>query len=413
MESIIDFFTGKGYMPHGHCYLWKPGILWLNISSDALIALAYMTIPITLIYFIRKRQDVPFNWMFMSFGVFILACGATHVMNIWVTWYPAYWLIGGVKAVTAAASVITALLLVKLIPAALSIPSQAQLSRINQELQRSNEELMATNRMLEETQRQLMQREKMAALGRLVAGVAHEINTPIGVIVTASTLLTEETERLHKTYASESLSEEELTDYIDAARDSTRLIAANAGRAANLIQSFKQVAVDQSAGEERRFNLSQYLHEIVTSLSPALKKASSSVSIHGPQELEVYSHPGALSQVLTNLILNSLTHGFAGGPGIVDIRFDVVDDQVELLVCDNGVGIPESLRDKVFEPFFTSKRNEGGSGLGLHILHNLVTNVLNGKVRIADTGAEQGVAFAIEFPRDGGDKRRHDGDFTA
>ncbi|AZZ92301.1 HAMP domain-containing histidine kinase [Hahella sp. KA22] len=413
MESIIDFFTGKGFMPHGHCYLWKPGILWLNISSDALIALAYMTIPITLIYFVRRRKDVPFNWMFLSFGIFILACGATHMMNIWVTWYPAYWLNGVIKAVTAAASVITALLLVKLVPIALSIPSQAQLSRINKELQRSNEELQETNRKLEETQRQLMQREKMAALGRLVAGVAHEINTPIGVIVTAATLLTEETDRLHKNYVSENLSEEAFTDYIDAARDSSRLITTNAGRAASLIQSFKQVAVDQSAGEERRFNLSQYLYEIVTSLSPALKKASSSVSIKGPQELEIYSHPGALSQILTNLILNSLTHGFDGGGGVVDIRFDVVGDQIELRVCDNGVGIPESSRDKVFEPFFTSKRNEGGSGLGLHILHSLVTNVLNGKVRIADTDAGQGVAFVIEFPRNSDEKHHRDSDFTA
>src|SRR5690606_19572288 len=141
MNAISEFFSSNGFMPHGHCYLWRPELLWLNVISDALIALAYMTIPITLIYIIRKRRDLPFDWMLMAFGIFILACGTTHIMEIWVVWNPDYWLIGLIKAITAAASIVTAILLVRLIPLALAIPSPSQLAGVNAQLLQSNEEL--------------------------------------------------------------------------------------------------------------------------------------------------------------------------------------------------------------------------------------------------------------------------------
>ena len=129
MSQLIDFvrdlFSSGGFMPHGHCYLWNPGILWLHILSDALIAAAYFSIPCTLVYFIRKRKDLPFNWIFLCFAIFIIACGTTHLMEIWVIWHPTYWLSGAVKALTALASVPTAILLVKLVPQALALPTEA------------------------------------------------------------------------------------------------------------------------------------------------------------------------------------------------------------------------------------------------------------------------------------------------
>jgi len=140
MSQLIDFvrdlFSSGGFMPHGHCYLWNSGILWLHILSDALIAAAYFSIPCTLVYFIRKRKDLPFNWIFLCFAIFIIACGTTHLMEIWVIWHPTYWLSGAVKALTALASVPTAILLVKLVPQALALPTAAALERARDEAQR-------------------------------------------------------------------------------------------------------------------------------------------------------------------------------------------------------------------------------------------------------------------------------------
>lgn len=386
-------------MPHGHCYFWTPSLLWLNVISDGLTALAYFSIPFTLIYLIRKRRDLPFNWVFIAFGIFILACGATHIMAIWTTWYPAYWLSGYVRAVTAVASVVTAFLLIRLIPAALEIPSQCQLLAANTALEKVNEELREANQRLEKTHRELLQREKMAALGRLVAGVAHEINTPIGIIVTGSSAIVQETLQVRHKYRQHQLSEEELETYFATAEQSSKLMQVNATRAADLVQSFKMVAVDQSVEQRRDINVAKYINETLASLSPALKRAPVTVTVSGPAELVINTYPGALSQALTNLVQNSLCHGFDDGPGHIHIRFATQDDQVVLRYSDNGKGIPTSIREKVFEPFFTTNRDKGGSGLGLHIFHNLVTGTLRGRVQIVDPPVKgQGVQFIVEFP---------------
>lgn len=399
MNALINLLSDERFMPHGHCYLWLPKLLWLNVISDALIALAYLTIPVTLVYFIRKRRDLPFNWMFSAFGVFILACGSTHVMDIWTIWHPDYWLSAFIKAITASASIVTAILLVKLVPAALQIPSQEQLARVNAELMQANQELQQANRHLEETHEQLLQSEKMAALGGLVAGIAHEINTPVGIVITSASLLARDTHTLRRSYEhEEGLTEEQLEDYLSTAEQSAQLIETNATRAANLIQSFKQVAVDQSVDEQRQINLRDYIGEMLTSLSPSLKKAAATVTVEGPDNLVVTTYPGALAQILTNLVLNSLIHGFDNGKvGHIHIALDTRQNQIVLSYRDNGKGIPLALHSKVFEPFFTTRRNEGGSGLGLHILYNLVTRTLGGHVRIDDPPGG-GVRFVIDFP---------------
>src|SRR6202163_5134609 len=129
MKFLDSLFLSIDFMPHGYCYLWNPGLIWLHAVSDSLIALAYFSISVTLIYFIRKRRDLPFNWMFVSFGMFILACGATHAMEVWTLWHATYWLSGAVKVVSAIASLTTAVLLVKLVPQALALPSPEELRR--------------------------------------------------------------------------------------------------------------------------------------------------------------------------------------------------------------------------------------------------------------------------------------------
>lgn len=149
MEILRHFFSSDGFMPHGFCYLWNPALVWLHLVSDVLIALSYLSIPITLVYFVRKRRDLPFHWMFVCFGIFIVACGATHVMEIWNIWHAAYWLAGAVKAVTALASVPTAILLVQLIPKALALPGPSDLERINLALSNRADELAHANQAIQ------------------------------------------------------------------------------------------------------------------------------------------------------------------------------------------------------------------------------------------------------------------------
>ncbi len=148
MKEILEKLFSSDFMPHGYCYLWKPGLVWLHVVSDALIALAYFSIPVTLMYFIRKRRDLPFNWMFLCFGIFILACGTTHAMEVWTLWHGTYWLSGAIKVVTAMTSVPTAMLLVQLVPQALALPSPkamkleiAERKRVQEALREAKDEL--------------------------------------------------------------------------------------------------------------------------------------------------------------------------------------------------------------------------------------------------------------------------------
>ena len=174
MEMLNNWFNSQGFMPHGHCFLWIPSILWTSVIADALIALAYLTIPVTLIYFIRRRSDMPFNWMFIAFGVFILACGSTHMAEIWVVWRPDYVPLVILKAITAVASVVTAIALVRLVPVALLIPSPAQLAAVNAELLQANKDLRAA-----------MERAEVAnrAKSAFLAAMSHELRTPLNAIL--------------------------------------------------------------------------------------------------------------------------------------------------------------------------------------------------------------------------------------
>lgn len=253
---------------------------------------------------------------------------------------------------------------------------------------------------LQQAQENLIQSRNMASLGSLVAGVAHEINTPVGIVLTSASYLEQETGKLKQAYEAEALTVEDLSEYMAAAQDATRLIVSNATRAADLIHSFKQVAVDQTAGERRSIDLAEYVNEVLTSLRPKFKRRPVTVAVEVPDGLTLDTFPGALSQVLTNLVVNSLTHGFVteDTPGTITIKVTDQGDEVELVYGDDGHGIDAEHRARVFDPFFTTRRNAGGSGLGLHILFNLVTRTLNGSVRL-DDAAERGTRFILRLPK--------------
>lgn len=257
---------------------------------------------------------------------------------------------------------------------------------------------------LKETQDSLVQAEKMASLALLVAGVAHEINTPVGIAYSCSTHLASKTRTLTEAFAKGALKKSDLTAYVAAAGESSRLIEQNLTRAAELIQSFKRVAVDQTSQERRRFDLRSYLDEIITSLGPRLRKSPHRMTVACPDGITMDGYPGALSQVITNLVINALTHAFPDGrEGAMALTVEELPDgELDIRFSDDGVGIAPANLPKVFEPFFTTKRGTGGSGLGLHIVFNLVTQSLGGRISVdspapnALTGG--GTSFLLRVP---------------
>ena len=267
------------------------------------------------------------------------------------------------------------------------------------DLQSANGQLRRTLDELRLAQKQLVESEKMAALGALVAGVAHEINTPLGIGVTAASHLETESKRVRALVADGGLKRSDLEAYLDTAGSSSELILRNLKRADHLVKSFKQVAVDQSSEQRRVIELAEYLDEILTSLHPRLKRTKHEVVVDCDPTIRVNTFPGALYQVVVNLVINSLMHGFEEiAAGRVDLAVRCVDGQVEIDYRDNGRGMPETVRARIFEPFFTTKRGQGGSGLGMHIVYNLVTQMLGGTVA-CDSAPGQGVRFLVKFPQ--------------
>ena len=274
-------------------------------------------------------------------------------------------------------------------------------SRVEQRteaLDRSNRELQDAIVELQQAQDQLVHSEKMAALGGLVAGVAHEINTPLGIGVTAASHLEQETRRLGQQIEDGSLSRESLDQFRQMATESAQLILRNLMRADKLVRSFKQVAVDQSSEERRRIDLGVYLQEVQTSLLPAMKKSSHRMEVECPTALVVDTYPGAIYQIVANLVMNSLLHGFRERhDGLIRLLARREGDEIVIVYRDNGVGMDEETCRRVFEPFFTTRRGEGGSGLGMHIVWNLATNLLGGSLQCESTPGK-GVRFELRFP---------------
>ncbi len=259
------------------------------------------------------------------------------------------------------------------------------------ELSESNSELSATLATLKNTQRQLVDSEKMASLGNLVAGIAHEINTPLGIGVTAASHLRQETERLARHIENNTLSKSELEQFTKSAVEASDLVLKNLDRASKLVRSFKQVAVDQGSEALRTIMLAAYLEEVLFTLKPTLKRTQHNIHVGVPPTLTMETYPGALSQIVFNLVTNSLTHAFPErNDGNIEINAELVNPEVNggvivLRYRDDGVGMPAAISSRIFEPFFTTKRGQGGSGLGMHVVYNLVTQLLKGTIECIST----------------------------
>jgi len=268
------------------------------------------------------------------------------------------------------------------------------------ELRASKEKAESALLELNTAQQNLIDAERLAALGGLVAGVAHEVNNPIGISLTVASSFARRTEAFEQELKSNQLRRSKLDEFVQSSRDAAQQLVANLHRAGELIQSFKQVAVDRSHAERRQFSLSEATDQIVASLRPVLKKSAIKLSVDVPEGLLIDGYPGSYGQILTNLFLNAANHAFADGrSGAINITARPRgSEDVEIIFADNGAGMTPDVQRQAFDPFFTTRRNEGGTGLGLHIVYNLVTQQLGGRM-VLESRVGQGTTFRIIMPR--------------
>ena len=268
-----------------------------------------------------------------------------------------------------------------------------------QRLEQANDSLESVVIRLNETQAELVQAEKMASLGTLVAGVAHEVSTPVGILIGASSFCRGLVNKLLRNSADGPFDRQEFGRALAGVSESMMLIERNATRAGELLHGFKKVAVDQSGGHRRTFELDAYIQEVLSTLGPQLSKRTIDLGVHCPSRITCDSFPGALSQVLINLVVNALTHAFApDARGTIDVSAECAEDTVTITVADVGAVIPPALLPNIFDPFVTTRRGSGGSGLGLHIVYNLVVTILKGRIA-ATSDIGRGTRFVVAFPR--------------
>ena len=274
-------------------------------------------------------------------------------------------------------------------------------TRLFTELQERTRQLSQSLEDLSAAQDGLIQTEKLAALGRLVAGVAHEINTPIGTSLTVASAFINKTNRFEADVAGGNVRRSILTEHIAASREAASQIMTNLGHAIDLIQSFKQVAADRNVSDRRSFDLGQVTEQVVTGLRFGLQSQNLQVSVECEPDLTMNSYPGPYGQVLTNLVVNSAVHAFPDGArGSVHVAAQASGkDHVEVLFSDDGCGMSPDVRRQVFDPFFTTRRDQGSTGLGMHIVHNIVTSRLGGRIHL-ETRPGAGTKIKIIVPRE-------------
>lgn len=426
-----EFFSASPFIPHGHCYLWKPGLVTLHLASDALIALAYYSIPITLWYFVQKRTDLPYNWIFQLFASFIIACGTTHLMEVWTLWHPIYWVSGGIKAVTALVSVTTAILLVPLVPRALALPSPAQLEQANQELQAQvaerlrveaelreyrdrleelvqerTAEILRTNQQLQQEidrrqqveaeREQLLVREKNAreqaeAANRIkdefLSILSHELRTPLNAILGWTQMLRSPRRKIDDATTARAL----------------ETIERNARGQATLIEDLldiSRIITGKLRLSVRPVELMAAVEGAIDTVRPAADAKQIQIqTMLDPEASLVMGDLDRLQQVVWNLLSNAVK--FTPRGGRVQVVLRRVDSSVAVVVSDNGRGIRPEFLPHVFERFRqadgSTTRSFSGLGLGLSIVRHLV-ELHGGSIRAESEGEGHGAAFTMTLP---------------
>jgi signal transduction histidine kinase len=380
MIILQHLFATDGFMPHGHCYLWKPGLVWLHVVSDILIWLSYVTISTTLVYLVRRIRGMPFQWMYVAFGVFIIACGFTHFMEVWTVWRPVYWLAGGVKVVTAVASLATALLLPTLIPKAVAL---AHAARVSQERGVKLEAAHAAMSVLLEKTREIEQLKT-----QFFANVSHELRTPL-------TLIIGPTEKL---LTRDDLSEAQRNDLETVDRNARRLL-----RYVNDILDVTKLEAGHLAAAYAETDLTRLVRLTCAQFDTIASERHIAYDVHTPPSLPSQVDPEKIERVLTNILSNALE--FTPDGGRIECALQSVsspggEPMARLTVSDSGPGVPAELRGAIFERFRQAEsdapRRFGGTGLGLAIAKEFV-ELHRGAINI-DDAPQGGARFVVDLP---------------
>lgn len=420
---MLEFFSklfSADFMPHGHCYFWRPEILWTHVGSDIVIALAYYSIPLALLILIRKRKDITFNWIFVCFAAFIFLCGTTHLVSILTVWHGTYRLEGLIKVLTAIVSALTAGILWPLLPRILTLPSlseleaelalrkqsegiiletnfelEARIAERTRELEETTEDLqryrthleelvLLRTRELMESQSQLRRAERLSSLGVFAAGLAHEINNPIGamMLVAQNSLNVAESNDSDETRLRQTLTE------------MCKKILAHANRCGSIVRGIRQF----SRGHISEKN-PHSLQKLITS---AIELTESTLETKGiaiecdfdSTDPHILADHVEIEQVLVNVIRNALEASEGG----VEIKIRTMrnDESVTLEIEDNGPGMSDEVSERVFDPFFTTRQSAGGTGLGLSISHGIVTDHGGSIEMLSKVG--KGTTVRLNFP---------------
>ena len=367
MHDANFIFSAFAFLPHGYCYLWNRGLLWLHLTSDLLIALAYFSIPITILYFVRKRRDLPFDWMFLSFGVFIVACGLTHLIEVWTLWHASYWLAGIVKAGTALASTASAILLVRIVPAALALPRPEDLRRINEsltlrtaELAQANIELVAAN----------------AELEAFSYSVSHDLRAPLRSMDGFSLALLEDyMEKL----------DDRGKDYLNRVRGATQ-------RMGTLIDDLLNLSrVSRSGLERKRIDLSAMVESICRSLHKA--EPDRAVEFVIEKGISAEGDPHLIHVAFDNLLGNAWKFTSKHPSARIEFGRQESKGQIVYFVRDDGAGFDPALAGRLFGAFqrLHSTKEFTGNGIGLATVQRIVHR--HGGTLWADGAVEEGAVM--------------------
>lgn len=286
--------------------------------------------------------------------------------------------------------------------------TQSLTSELESRVLQRTQELQESLDTLKKAQVQLIQSEKMASLGNLVSGVAHEVNTPLGNAITGGSIIVHEAKELLNAMGEGTLKKSSMQQGLRTLDETATLLLKSVTQAADLIRSFKRISVDQSVEEKRDFNVHEYLEEILMTFHNKIKKVPATVVLEGDPELILKSYPGVFAQIISNFIQNSLLHAFSpeSSDATITIGYAIKQDHMVLTYADNGAGMDETIKSRAFDPFITTKRNAGGTGLGLNIVYNLVTQKLRGEIRL-ESQPMQGTLFTIILPLEVSPNRNH------
>ena len=383
MEFFRRLFDSD-FMPHGGCYFWRPELVWLHVSSDSFIVLSYVLIPIALTQLVRKRRDLRFNWMFLMFGTFILACGATHAMNVWNIWHSAYRFDGVLKAVTALASIPTAILMFRLVPQAVALPSIEDLHREIEERKSAEAQVRSLNADLERRveERTAMLNRSNAALQRFAYVASHDLQEPIRTIRTFNQLLAREYNGSLDRKAGE---------YIE-------FVVEASGRMQTLVTdllTYARVLDGNATRDIRNVSSARVLDNVLDDLRQAIADSGAAISHHSLPDVRV--DETQLKQVFQNLLSNAIKYRHPDRPCRISIAAELQDGACLFSVADNGIGIEPQYREQIFSAF---KRLHGkeypGSGVGLTICSEIVQEY-GGRIWVDSTVGE-GATFHFTFP---------------